>query len=199
MHGCYLQTMPARDVIDVWQVRTGPGHHRRAPLRAVLSVYLGEEPVFERGPHGKPGVRGHALEFSFSRSGEVALVAVAQDHPVGVDVERIRVGRPVERIARRMFAEDEIAALESLSPPARAAAFHRCWTGKEAYVKALGTGLGHGLGRFSLAGLLAGRPRAAVEAWQVAQLPAPAGHAAALAAPGAGWQVNLRTLEMPRG
>jgi 4'-phosphopantetheinyl transferase len=191
--------MPARDLIDVWQVQTGPGEDRHAPLRAVLSLYLQHEPVLERGPRGKPGVRGHALQFSFSRSGDVALVAVAPDRPVGVDVEWMKPARPVERIARRMFAADEIDALETLPPPERAAAFHRCWTGKEAYVKALGTGLGHGLGRFSLAGLLADHQSAAVGDWQVVQVPTPAGHAAAVAAPGTGWGVNLRTMRVSDG
>ena len=191
--------MPACDVIDVWQVQTGPGDDRHAPLRAVLSLYLEHEPVLERGPLGKPRVRGQGPEFSFSRSGDLALVAVTPDRPVGVDVEWMRPARPVARIARRMFADDELSALEALPAPARAAAFHRCWTGKEAYVKALGTGLGHGLARFSMAGLVAGRPVAAVGGWQVMQLPAPAGHAAAVAAPGSGWWVDLRTLRDPHG
>jgi len=191
--------MPACDVIDVWQVRTRPGEDRHAPLRAVLARYLQDEPVFERGPRGKPRVRGEALELSFSHSGDLALVAVSPDRPVGVDVEWMRPARPVERIAQRMFAAEELSALEALVPPARAAAFHRCWTGKEAYVKALGTGLGHGLARFSVAGLIAGRPTAAVGAWRVAQVPAPAGHAAAVAAPGSGWRVNLRTLQVADG
>ena len=45
----------------------------------------------------------------------MALVAVvARTGPVGVDVERMKPGRPVERIARRMFAPAEAAALETL-------------------------------------------------------------------------------------
>ena len=61
-------------------------------------------------------------------------------------------------------------------------------------MKGLGTGLAHGLASFSVA---AARPRPrALLRWgrgTVAQLPAPAGYAAAVAAPGSGWRVDMRT------
>ena len=191
--------MPARGVIDVWQVQMRPGDDRDVPLRAVLSRYLDSQPELVREVRGKPYVHGRPLEFSYSHSGGLALVAVAPDCLVGIDVEHLRPARPVERIARRMFSRAEAAALEAVAEGARAAAFHRCWTGKEAYVKGLGTGLGHGLARFSVAGLVAGRPRVDVGGWQVAQLDVPGGYAAALAAPGSGWQINPRMLDLAHG
>ena len=185
--------MPAREVIDVWQVRTGPSRDRgRAALRQILCSYVGGDPAalaFEVGPHGKPSLAGHELEFSFSRSGELAFVAVSRGGPVGVDVQRVKPGRAVERIARRRFARDEAAALAVAGPAGQEAAFHRCWAGKEAYVKGLGTGLSHGLASFSVAGLARGRERCSVGAWKVEQLATPAGYTAAVAAPGAGWRV----------
>lgn len=189
--------MPPRGVIDVWQVPTGPSRDRgRAALRRILCSYVGGEPAalaFERGPHGKPSLAGHRLEFSFSRSGRVAFVAVSGAGPVGVDVERMKPGRPVERIARRL-APDEAAALADAAPAERPAALHRCWTGKEAYVKGLGTGLAHGLSSFSVAPLARGRERCSVGAWDIVRAPAPAGYAAAVAAPGSGWRVRTRML-----
>jgi 4'-phosphopantetheinyl transferase len=189
--------MPAGDVIDVWQVSAADSSPGRAPARAILASSVGGDPtrlVFERGAHGKPALVGHELEFSFSRSGQWALLAVSRDRPVGVDVERVKPGRAVDRIARRRFAPAEAAALARQEGD-RAAAFHRCWTGKEAYAKGLGAGLTVGLATFSVAALIDGLTRCAVGAWDVQQLPAPGGHVAALAAPGSGWEPRLRILE----
>ena len=105
-------------------------------------------------------------------------------------MERVKPGRAVERIALRPVARDEAAALAGADPAERDLTFHRCWTGKEAYVKGLGTGLAHGLASFSVAALARGRERCAVGTWTVARLDAPAGYAAAVAAPGSGWQVE---------
>lgn len=190
--------MPPRGVIDVWQVPSGPSRDRgRAALRRILCSYVGGGAAalaFERGPHGKPSLTGHELQFSFSRSGGVALVAVSAAGPVGVDIERVKPGRAVERIARRL-ARDEAAALAGAGPAERDLAFHRCWTGKEAYVKGRGSGLAHGLSSFSVAPLARGRERCSVGTWDVARVSAPAGYAAAVAAPGAGWQVRARVME----
>ena len=193
--------MPVHDVIDIWQVRTCPGRPAgHAALCRILRSYVGGDPaqiVFRLGPHGKPSLAGHDLQFSFSRSGEVALVAVSRSGPVGVDVERVKPGRATDRIARRRFAGDEAEALAAAGPGERDAAFHRCWTAKEAYVKGLGTGLSEGLASFSVAALVRGEGRCAVGTWEVAQLDAPPGYVAAVAAPRPGWRVD-RT-EVPNG
>jgi 4'-phosphopantetheinyl transferase len=186
--------MPAHDVIDVWQVHTGPGRDAgHAALRRILCSYVGGDPAglaFELGSHGKPSLSGHDVQFSFSRSSEVALVAVSLGMPVGVDVQRVKPGRATDRIAGRRFARAEAEVLAAAAPAERDAAFHRCWTGKEAYVKGLGTGLSHGLARFSVAALVRGSVRCSVNTWEVAQLDAPRGYAAAVAAPGSGWRVE---------
>ena len=185
--------MSERSVIDVWELTAPDADGGRQALRSVLASYLDADPsglAFERGRHGKPALAGHDLHFSFSHSGACALVAVSRDRPVGIDVERVKPGRAVECIARRRFAPAEYAALYRLAAADRAVAFHRCWTGKEAYAKGLGTGLTMGLASFALAGLVEGRARCAVERWEVRQLPAPAGHVAAVAAPGSDWEVS---------
>jgi 4'-phosphopantetheinyl transferase len=190
--------MPAEDVVDVWQVSAPDRSAGHARLREVLGSYVDADPtalVFESGAHGKPAVVGHRLEFSFSRSGRHALIAVSRDRPVGVDIERVKPGRAAERIAGSRFAPAETAALLRRDEPDRADAFHRCWTGKEAYTKGLGAGLSLGLATFSLAGLVDGITPCSLGAWEVHQLPAPGGHAAAVAAPGIGWQPRVRVLE----
>jgi 4'-phosphopantetheinyl transferase len=69
---------------------------------------------------------------------------------VGVDVERIRADIGLEEIVRRFFSPLEAQALCALPAEERAQAFFRCWTRKEALLKAWGEGLPFGLERFSV-------------------------------------------------
>lgn len=124
----------------------------RAALRRLLGVCLGLAPEavrFAVGPAGKPaladGARG--LHFNVSHSGEVALVALAR-REVGVDVEYHRPGVEFLNLARRFFAETEVAAVAAAGEAERQATFYRCWARKEACVKAVGLGLQVELGRF---------------------------------------------------
>src|SRR5256885_2721769 len=76
-----------------------------------------------------------------SHSEALAVFAFCRDADVGIDVERID-DRPVrEKIAEKFFSSREVRVLCSLPPSARPAAFLRCWTRKEAYLKARGDGL----------------------------------------------------------
>lgn len=94
--------------------------------------------IFTQNPWGKPLLADRdGPHFSLSHSGVWAVCAVGST-PLGVDVERPRCTMAV---ARRQFHPQEVAALESLEPQARKDALCRLWTGKEAYVKALGRGL----------------------------------------------------------
>lgn len=129
----------------------------RACLRLALGHGLGVAPgslAFVQGPHGKPGLdlgcTRDLLHFNVSHSGSLAVIAVAADRPVGVDVEWTGRDVKIGEIARRMFAPAETAALERLPGPARRDAFFRVWTRKEAVVKVLGAGLTHPLDAFTV-------------------------------------------------
>src|SRR5690606_18139898 len=50
----------------------------------------------------------------------------------------------------RHFAPEECERLFALDGDAQVQGFYRYWTRKEAYIKALGTGLGHALDRFAV-------------------------------------------------
>jgi 4'-phosphopantetheinyl transferase len=122
--------------------------HRRAQLRLLLARYTGVEPgdvTFHRNEYGKPAVAGSSLHFSSSSSQDAALFAVGI-HELGVDVEVIRPSGDDPEVARRMFAEEEAAAVLA----GDAADFFRCWTRKEAYVKAVGHGLSFPLQSFAI-------------------------------------------------
>jgi 4'-phosphopantetheinyl transferase len=113
-------------------------------LRAILSRYLHCEPdqfSFSTNSHGKPALNGHKVEFNLSHSGDFALIAIAQERKVGVDVERIRSGISSHVIAQQYFSASEFAELQSLPLEQRETAFFSCWTRKEAYIKAQGQGL----------------------------------------------------------
>ena len=128
----------------------------RVGLRVILGRYLGRGPAdvpIDLEPAGKPrlaaaGVGESTLEFNLSHSGELALVAVADGGAVGVDVERLRPVKRLEEIAVRFFSRREHDAILAAAPAGRPDAFLRCWTGKEAVLKAIGLGLGHPLDSF---------------------------------------------------
>ncbi len=160
------------------QYRAGRGR-----LREILAGIVGGDPAaltFVTGAAGKPAlaVIGNTPAFNLSHTEDFAALALCRT-PVpalGIDIERIR---PIERdIARRFFSPAEVAALEALPVEARMAAFYRCWTRKEAFVKAMGDGLGFPLDAFdvSLAAdtpallRLVGRPAQDVARWQMIHL-----------------------------
>jgi 4'-phosphopantetheinyl transferase len=123
----------------------------RAQLRIALGRRLGRAPRslrFMRGPHGKPalvGADGARLHFSQARSGDVCLLALSADGPVGVDVEALSPLPELEPLVAARFAPSEAAAILRRSGEQRLRAFYRCWTRKEACLKATGAGLSAGL------------------------------------------------------
>jgi 4'-phosphopantetheinyl transferase len=103
------------------------------------------------GPFGKPRLQGRSNpRFNLSHAGNRALLAVVAGREVGVDLEVPRPGLESARLARRALAPDEILALDALPADEQDAAFLRCWTRKEAYLKARGDGLHASLGGFSV-------------------------------------------------
>lgn len=125
-------------------------------LRWILSRYARVAPAeieLVALADGKPALAERyaigGLKFNLTHSGELALVAVTRGSEVGVDAERLREVSNLERLARRYFHDAEVE--EVLGAPTlqqRYEAFLRCWTGKEAVVKAYGTGIGAGLRSF---------------------------------------------------
>lgn len=177
----------------------------RSLLRRILARYLGEQPAsirFCRNLHGKPALAGeHGLtgvRFSVSHSQGLALYAVSSGREVGVDLERLRFDRPADEIIRRFFSEEEQARLFSMPERERAVAFFKCWTVKEACLKADGLGIWSGLG-LVIATLEGNEARARVpaasaqgqeERWSVKVFEPQPDYVAALAAPGGDWSVK---------
>ena len=126
----------------------------RGFLRHVIGRYLGTNPEavrFSYGPYGKPALNGDtALRFNMSHSRAVGLVAVTQAREIGVDVEYIRADFATEDIARRFFSPCEVEAFNELPNAQQVSAFFKCWTRKEAYIKAIGRGLSQPLDGFDV-------------------------------------------------
>lgn len=121
-------------------------------LRLLLAHYLGIPPKavrFERGSHGKPRLAGtapdHGLVFNVSHSGDQALIAIGWDIALGVDLELQRPLQFLEAMAFRIFAPSERDYWQSLPAARRLPEFFNFWTAKEAFVKAIGRGIGLGL------------------------------------------------------
>ena len=181
-------------------------HRRRyivahGTLRVILSQYVAEPPeslAFVEGERGKPSLaqtrsaRASHVEFNLSHSDDLALVAVALDRPVGVDLERWseetehlelaeRFFSPAERNALRALADDRVRLVEG---------FFAAWTRKEAYLKATGAGITRGLHHFDVslspderARLVADRlDPSAAECWAMQALRPAARFSAALVA-----------------
>lgn len=136
-----------------------PGDRRRfvaarGSLRALLAQSLGVEPArinLVYTPEGKPVLAGtQTLHFNLSHSDALALLAVSPRRAVGIDVERLRTDFEPDPLAQRLFAPSECEALSRVPLGEQHRAFLRLWTLKEAYLKAVGTGLNTPLNRFAV-------------------------------------------------
>ena len=185
----------------------------RGVLRAILGGYLNRMPAclsFSYSSHGKPALAGEsdgdAIRFNMSHSRGVALYAVARGREVGIDLERIRFDLAVAEIAGQFFSPQEVAMLRELPTEAQSQAFFRCWTRKEAYVKARGEGLSLPLDEFDVS-LAPGEPAAVLgtqrdpseaSRWSLQELTPAPGFVAALAVAGHGWRLACWQWPDPR-
>jgi 4'-phosphopantetheinyl transferase len=118
----------------------------RLMIRRLTAGYLNKglgDVTFGYSEKGKPFVKGSALHFSLSHSGPWVACSFGW-REVGIDVEKMDPsGRPDwVPLAKRYFSLPEYQYLYSQPPDRRPLAFLRIFTRKEAYVKALGLGLG---------------------------------------------------------
>ena len=120
----------------------------RGLLRELLAQYLGCLPgeiLFDYSEYDKPVLAdqhaSYKLHFNVSHSNDLIVFAIRKHHPVGVDVEWHKEDVEYLGLAQRFFSPEEAKRLEGLKPEECCKAFFNIWTCKEAYIKALGTGL----------------------------------------------------------
>ena len=114
------------------QTLAGPARRHAAQLR------------FTAGRFGKPKLEAtNGLHFNLSHSQGVGLIALSQQAEIGVDIELVRPLSDADALAANYFDRAEQVALAAIPlGPAHDLAFFRCWTRKEACLKAAGIGLG---------------------------------------------------------
>lgn len=180
----------------------------RGILRNILARYLRQSPRdihFESGPFGKPLLQdpaGQSLHFNVSHSRQCAVYAVSRDLEVGIDLEEDRDSLDYAGLAERICSPEEFTVFQNLPTAEQRAAFFRCWTRKEAFVKALGHGFSFPLQNVTVTftsdepprilylQLNVSGPGSSPEDWSLFNLPLGQGFLGALAVAGRPFQVR---------
>jgi 4'-phosphopantetheinyl transferase len=126
---------------------------RRAQARLILAELLSRPAhriTFCVGPFGKPAVEGSAARFSTSHSRGLLLIAIGADRELGCDIEYCDPDRDLTLLTPMTFTQGEMVWFSSLRDDLKADAFYDRWTRKEAYLKAVGTGLSTPMTDFSI-------------------------------------------------
>lgn len=181
-------------------------------LRQLLSEYLGtpaQQLVFVSEKYGKPSLASMAgpppLRFNLSHSGDLVLYGITRSRAVGVDVEAIRPDIEIMDLAKNQFSAKEMELLGETPHSDQTDAFFRCWTRKEAYLKARGEGLGYPLDRFTVELNQEDRPKIlwveddpdAPERWSLLHLNSLDGYAGAVAVEGQGIELVAHDRRIP--
>jgi 4'-phosphopantetheinyl transferase len=172
-----------------------------ATARGILARYVNEDPSRLRivvSALGKPGLTPDPhrpdVRFSLSHGGDVGVVAVTMGREVGVDVEPVRDIGNVEDLASMVLSPSERRDRESLPEDLRLLYFLRCWTRKEAFLKARGVGIGDEMPLFHVgAGLDDSATVLQFDAsrWYIRTLDVAPGHVCACCTEGHGCEVRL--------
>ena len=121
----------------------------RALARRMLSALGGQDSIaqFARSPYGKPFCPQTTADFSISHAADMVWVALCRTAAVGIDVEQIHPLPDAADLADQLHPQERRALL-ALPAGELEKAFFRCWTRKEAVLKACETGLNTPLNSF---------------------------------------------------
>ncbi len=127
----------------------------RGTLRTLLGRYLRTAPAsvsLGYQAHGKPELgppwKAYGLEFNVSHSHELAVCAFTRGSQIGVDVECIRPMPNAAALLERFFSSQEVQEWQQMPAERQLRAFFQGWTRKEAWLKAVGSGLSFPLNQF---------------------------------------------------
>ncbi|HEX2968421.1 MAG TPA: 4'-phosphopantetheinyl transferase superfamily protein [Bacteroidales bacterium] len=112
-------------------------------LRMLLGEMTGLNPAeinILKDGRNKPYIRNYLLHFNLSHTRNAFAIAICPDFPVGIDLENVNRDLDYSSIAEmclnfreQMYVEENMAEL--------CERFFLLWTRKEAYLKAVGTGI----------------------------------------------------------
>ncbi|MFZ3485069.1 4'-phosphopantetheinyl transferase family protein [Sphingomonas sp. 3-13AW] len=168
---------------------------RRVAMRSNLAHLLGraiKDVSLSRDRLGRPMVRDGSMHISQSSRRNVMIAAFCTDRPIGCDVEEVLHGIDIDAVAALCFGPTERRLLRAMGPARRLHGFYDCWTRKEAYLKAIGTGMAVEMASFQTTHRAGpptrwGRVDWSSESWS----PLP-GFAAAVVARGTDWRMQHR-------
>jgi len=116
-----------------------------AGLRLILSRYCGEPShglAIQKSVQGKPFVPDYPLvRFNLTHAHGRAIIAVANDREIGVDLEKIRPEVDVIALAKRFLSDRDVTFIKSSGPGQHHQRFLQAWVAREAVFKATGTGM----------------------------------------------------------
>lgn len=145
-------------------------------LRWLLSRYLQISPSdisFSYGPFGKPYLLNKDIHFNMSHSLDRSLYAFSFEKELGVDIEYIKPNLSIKDLPLSVLSVKEQENIKTLSLHEQKAAFYKKWTQKEAYLKAIGTGLQNNIAEISIP---------PTPEWHYFEIPLPSDYVATIAA-----------------
>jgi len=125
-----------------------------AACRQILAQYTklsAKEIRYNTNAYGKPRLsHDTTIRFNMSHSHELAIIAISGHAEIGVDLEYSERKTDWSNLARRFFSPQEVSYLFQQQEKAQRLSFFQLWTRKEAFIKALGTGLSTPLDSFNV-------------------------------------------------
>lgn len=134
-------------------------------MRGALSLWSDQAPAkweFALNEYGKPHIANPSpntdLRFNLSHTNGLAVLALANNRELGVDVEYLGRQETNADIAERFFAPEEVLDFIAQPEQQKSMRFLEYWTLKESYIKAIGMGLSCPLESFAFRPATATQP-----------------------------------------
>lgn len=125
----------------------------RVALRQILAGYYNTEPsklAFSYTAYNKPYLDLAELQFNLSHSKNMMVLGITKHCTIGIDIEIIKANHALMDIAKQYFCDLEYQKLKLVPTLDQQACFYELWTRKEAFIKAIGTGLSYPLDHFAV-------------------------------------------------
>lgn len=116
----------------------------RARLRELLAFHLNTYPSFiefEYGLSGKPFVKDlKGIQFSVAHTKNTVAIGLTRNAEIGLDIEHLDRVFSIDKLSGIIFSPNELNLFHSAKKEEQQEAFINCWTRKEAFIKARGSG-----------------------------------------------------------
>jgi 4'-phosphopantetheinyl transferase len=117
---------------------------QRGILRSILSPYVDDKPEriqISASEDGKPFLPGNIIQFNLSHSNDLMVCGITSGTRIGVDIQHLYQMENFEQVMAKILTPSEMDLMHDTPENEKQELFFSIWTAKEAYLKALGTGL----------------------------------------------------------